>query len=108
MTFSSEKYCRAPVPNAKGLIRLLCFEPKQSVASHAHPKTDEFFHVLEGRGKITIGQDEADADPGCVFHVPAGIAHRWSNGDQRLVLFSVLIPVSSYDLATEATAQKFV
>ena len=106
--FSSEKYCRVPIENTRGLVRLLCFEPEQTVALHTHPKSDECFFVVEGRGKITIDGKEQDAESGCIFQVPAGITHRWKNGVHRLILLSMLIPTSAYDLADGATEQKFV
>jgi quercetin dioxygenase-like cupin family protein len=106
-TFSS-KYCRVPIKNTKGLIRLLCFGSGQSVALHVHPKSDECFLVLEGKGKITIDQEEQDAEPGSFFQVPAGVAHQWKNGAQNLILLSILIPTSAYDLADEAIQQRFI
>lgn len=106
--FSSESYCRVPIENMRGLMRLLCFEPGQSVPLHTHPKSDESFLVVEGRGKITIDQEEQDAESGCIFYVPAGVTHRWKNGTHRLILLSVLIPTSAYDLASQATEQKLV
>jgi quercetin dioxygenase-like cupin family protein len=106
--FSSEKYCRVPIENTKGLLRLLCFERGQKVALHTHPKSDEYFLVVEGNGKITIDREEQDAKPGCILRVPAGLTHQWKNGTSRLILLSVLIPTSAYDLAYEAAEQKFV
>jgi len=106
-TFSPEKYCRVLIENTKGLVRLLCFEPGQSVAAHTHPKSDECFFVVEGSGKITIDREEFDAESGCIFRVPAGVTHQWKNGTARLILLSVLIPISAYDLAHEASEQRF-
>jgi len=106
-TFSS-KYCRVPIGNTKGLIRLLCFGPGQSVALHVHPKSDECFLVLEGKGKITIDRQEQDAESGFFLQVPAGVPHQWKNGAKKLILLSILIPTSAYDLADEAVQQKFI
>ena len=107
-TFSPEKYCRVLIENTKGLVRLLCFEPRQSVAPHIHPKSDECFFVVEGNGKIMVDQEEFDAESGCIFRVPAGSTHQWKNGTNRMILLSVLIPTSAYDLAHVASEQKFV
>ena len=107
-TFSPEKYCRVPLENTKGLIRLLCFGPGQNVALHSHPKSDEWFLVIEGKGKITIDREELDADSGCIFQAPAGIAHRWQNGGDKLIVLSILTPTSAYELADEAVQQKFL
>ena len=106
--FSSKSYCRVPIENAKGLVRLLCFEPQQSVAPHTHPKSDEFFFVIEGNGRVTIEGKGQDAAAGSIIRVPAGVTHLWNNSDHRLVLLSVLIPTSAYVLADEAIEQKFV
>ena len=106
--FSPDKYCRVPIENAKGLVRLLCFEAGQSVAPHTHPNSDEFFFVVEGKGRLTTEGDEQDAERGCIIRVPAGVTHRWNSGAQRLVLLSVLIPTSACASADEATEQKFV
>jgi len=59
--FSPDKYCRVPVGNTRGLVRLLCFEPGQNVALHMHPKSDECFLVVGGKGKITIDREGHDA-----------------------------------------------
>jgi len=105
--FSPDRYCRVPIENAKGLIRLLCFEAGQSVALHTHPKSDEFFYVIEGNGRITIEGESQESEPGSIIRVPAGATHRWVNSTHRLVLLSVLIPTSAYTVADEATGQKF-
>lgn len=105
--FSSEKYCRVPIEGTKGLIRLLCFQGEQGVALHTHPNSDEWFFVVEGRGRVRIDRDEQDAEPGSIFHVPAGIVHRWQSGSGKLILLSMLVPISVLDAADEATEQKF-
>jgi len=89
-------------------MRLLCFEPEQGVALHTHPNSDEFFFVVEGKGRITIEGEGQDAKPGSIIRVPAGLAHRWNSEAQRLVLLSVLIPTPAYGFVDEAVEQKFV
>ncbi len=101
--FSSEGYRRVPIDGARGLLRLLCFDSEQSVARHSHPKVDEYFYVVQGKGKLTVGKEEAEVGTGSIVRVPAGVLHRWQNGPQRLILFSVLVPPSSYELGDEAT-----
>ena len=41
---------------------MLCFEAGQSVAPHTHPKSDEFFFVVEGKGRLTTEVNEQDAE----------------------------------------------
>ncbi|MEM2912456.1 MAG: cupin domain-containing protein [Candidatus Bathyarchaeia archaeon] len=49
-TFTSDKYNKIPINGTSGLLRLLCFEPGQSVPSHKHPNADEYFFVAKGKG----------------------------------------------------------
>lgn len=107
-TFSSDRYNKIPINGAKGLIRLLCFEPRQCVPLHKHPKGDEYFCVVRGKGKITIGDEEVEMKSGYIAKAPAGVPHQWKNGSQRLILISILIPPPSYELADEATKMEIV
>jgi quercetin dioxygenase-like cupin family protein len=107
-TFTSNKYNKIPINGAKGLLRLLCFEPYQSVPLHRHSKADEYFFVIRGKGKVTLGNKEIDAEPSCIIRAKANMPHQWKNGSERLVLLSVLIPISSYKFADEATRMEVI
>ena len=106
--FSLDKYARVPVPSTSGLVRLLCFEPGQSVAFHRHPDGDEVFYVLTGKADFTVGKETARVEAGGLVRAPAGIFHGWNNGSERLILISVLIPPSSYRLAEQAARMEFL
>ncbi len=108
MDFSVSKYTRVLLQNAKGLIRLLCFEPNQEVPLHRHPEVDEVFYVLKGQGKILVGKEKAKVENGFFVKAPAGVLHQWKSGRERLVLISVLIPPSNYVHAEEITHTIFV
>ena len=108
MDFSVSKYRRAPLPNTKGLIRLLCFEPNQKVRLHRHPEADEIFYVLEGQGEISVGAEKRKVRNGSFVKAPAGALHQWKNGKERLVLISVLISPSNYAHAEKIIQTMFV
>ena len=57
--FSPEKYVRVPIEGTNGLVRLLCFEPRQEVALHLHPEADEVFYVMEGAATLTVGEKKS-------------------------------------------------
>jgi len=107
-TFSPHKYNKIPINGANGLLRLLCFEPDQRVPLHRHPKADEYFFVITGKGKVTVGSEETDVESGCIIKAPAGVTHQWKNGSERLVLLSILILSSSYKVADEAAKMEFI
>jgi quercetin dioxygenase-like cupin family protein len=106
--FSLAKYVKVPVPDTNGLVRLLCFEPGQSVAFHRHPDGDEFFYVLKGKADFTLGKETTRVEAGSFVKATAGIFHGWNNGSERLILISVLIPPSSYRLAEQASRMELL
>lgn len=58
---------------------------------HAHPDTDEFFHVLDGAIDITMrdasGQERVvHLTKGSVFTVPRGVEHKPSSADGASIL----------------------
>lgn len=107
-TFSSANYSKIPIENVRGLVRILCLEPRQNVPLHTHPRADEIFYVISGKAKINVGSEKADAESGFIIKAPAGIPHKWINGNERLTLLSILIPPESYELADEASKMEYV
>jgi quercetin dioxygenase-like cupin family protein len=106
--FSSEKYVRVPLGDTKGLVRLLCFEPKQEVPLHLHPEADEIFYVVKGAAVFIMGEETTQVLAGSLAKADAGTRHGWKNGSDNLILLSVLIPVSAYHVAEQATRMEFV
>jgi quercetin dioxygenase-like cupin family protein len=107
-TFSRDTYNKIPLNSTKGLLRLLCFQPNQHVPPHKHPKGDEYFFVIKGKGKIKIGDEETEAESGTIVRAPANATHQWRNGAEKLILLSVLIPPSCYKLADETVKMEYI
>lgn len=50
---------------------------------HTHHSQLEVFHVIKGRHKFRVGDDEIETSPGdCVF-IPAGVPHAFRNIDSE-------------------------
>jgi quercetin dioxygenase-like cupin family protein len=94
--------------NTKGLVRLLCFEPKQEVALHLHPEADEVFYVVKGGAAFVMGEKSTHVQAGSMVKADAGTRHGWKNGLDHLILLSVLMPVSAYHVADQAARMEFV
>jgi len=105
--FSSEKYVRVPVADTKGLVRLLCFGPRQEVPLHMHPEADEVFYVVKGLALFTLGDETKRVSAGSLVKAGAGTRHSWKNGLRNLILLSVLEPISSYLVAERAARMEF-
>lgn len=67
--------------------------------------TEEFIHVLEGRGTMTIEGREYAVEPGTTIYMPAGVEVRYQNGDAELVAIQVFAgpePAAKYEAWTPA------
>jgi quercetin dioxygenase-like cupin family protein len=70
-----------------------CFEPGQKQASHSHSGSDKIYYVLEGSGRIQIGDESREASRGTLVLAPAGVEHGVSNdGTRRLKLLVFMAP----------------
>ncbi len=56
---------------------------------------DEIYIVLRGSGRFTAGDETVDALPGDALYVSAGIAHRFHDITDELVLAVVFAPPES-------------
>lgn len=60
---------------------------------HYHARTDEFYHVISGRGAMRLDDEEIELHPGVVVYVPRGTKHKaWSTTDAPLTVLTVCIP----------------
>ncbi len=58
---------------------LLCFQPGQVLPRHRHDHEHEAFDVLSGTGTVWLDGERAQAGPGSVIFVPAGVEHGFEN-----------------------------
>ena len=49
--------------------------PGNGPPRHRHPKSDEFFVVLEGRLRFWSAGETSERTAGEIFHIPAGVEH---------------------------------
>ena len=71
-------------------VVLTCFEPGQHIPVHS-PGVDMTLVILEGKGTVVAGDEEAEVGPGAVVIVPAG-ASRGVRATTRLVAVHVVSP----------------
>ena len=53
---------------------------------------DELYYVIEGRARVTVGDDVRDVMPGSVVFVAAHVPHRFHDITEDLTLFVVFGP----------------
>lgn len=79
-------------------------DPGGVVPVHRDP-TEEFIHVLEGRGVMTIEGRDYAVEPGTTIYMPAGVEVTYRNGDAKLVAIQVFAgpePAAKYEAWTPA------
>lgn len=54
-------------------------KPGEGPPPHLHRDRDEYFYVLEGTYKLSVGDQEATAGPGALIYVPRNTVHSFSN-----------------------------
>ena len=69
-------------------ISVVGWEAGQISPIHSHPTCDEIYHVLEGEGLFSDGQEQRTLKPGDTVIFPAGEVHQVS-AITRMVLYRV-------------------
>ena len=85
------KIALATTPRAQ--LDLYCLEPGQDQKPHAHDDQDKIYFVLEGRGRVVVGDTTEPLGAGEAVVAPAGTPHGISNdGTGRLTVLVVVTP----------------
>src|SRR3972149_12056714 len=95
--FSTERRIRKALFKAPHLIcEMVCYEPGQGTAMHQHPRQDEMFYIIEGKGAITVEDETIVAGPGKLVMVPAQKRHGFQAAeDSRWVMMFIKGPGTS-------------
>lgn len=61
--------------------------PREVHILHHHPDASEFYYILAGSGKVTVGEQVVEAGPGTAIYIPSGDKHKIVNdGKQTMVV----------------------
>jgi mannose-6-phosphate isomerase-like protein (cupin superfamily) len=61
--------------------------PGASTTLHYHPRAEEIYYILAGRGRMLLGEEMADVGPGDAMAIPPGIPHQITNTAQEPLVF---------------------
>jgi mannose-6-phosphate isomerase-like protein (cupin superfamily) len=61
--------------------------PGGRTTPHYHPQTEEIYYVLEGAGRMRIGEEVRDVGPGDAIAIPPGQVHQIVNTGQTVLKF---------------------
>ena len=86
----------APVRNQS--LAEATLPPGGSTQIHRHPAAEEFYYVLAGAGRMTVGAETREVGPGDAILIPPDAAHRLDNtGGGPLVFLCCCAPPYSHD-----------
>ena len=92
--FAADKMTKVSVFETRRFFcDLYCFERGQAQKGHVHQGEDKVYFVLEGRGRFTVGKEEAELGAMEATLAPAGVTHGVvNNGPGRLVVLVFMAP----------------
>jgi mannose-6-phosphate isomerase-like protein (cupin superfamily) len=61
--------------------------PGGKTTPHHHPQTEEIYYLLEGVGRMRIGDQERDVRPGDAIAIPPGVVHQIVNTGPAVLKF---------------------
>ena len=65
----------------------------QSTRAHFHPRAEEIYYILKGRGRMRIESEERNVVPGDAIAIPPGARHQISHqGGEELVFLCCCAP----------------
>jgi len=72
--------------------------PGRSTEEHYHPRAEEIYYILEGKGRIRIEEDEKEVGPGDGIAILPGKTHKvWNTGNADLVFLCCCSPAYSHE-----------
>jgi mannose-6-phosphate isomerase-like protein (cupin superfamily) len=72
--------------------------PGGQTAPHYHPQTEEIYYILEGRGRMQIGDEVEIVEPGDAIAIPPGAIHTIQNvGDVTLKFLCCCAPAYEHE-----------
>ena len=71
---------------------------------HFHKRTDEFYYVIDGHGRMLLEDEEIELHRGVVVYVPRGVKHKaWGNLKALIVCVPSGVLNDVYELETTAS-----
>ena len=72
--------------------------PGAETAEHYHPRAEELYYFVGGKGRMRLGEEEAEVAAGDCVVIPPRTPHKlWNHGPQPLVLLCCCAPAYSDD-----------
>ncbi|MEM1058953.1 MAG: cupin domain-containing protein [Verrucomicrobiota bacterium] len=72
--------------------------PGGATQEHYHPKAEEIYYILRGRGRMRLEAEERPVGPRDAIAIPPGQKHKiWNEGDEPLVFLCCCAPCYEHE-----------
>src|SRR5438552_19160794 len=86
---------------SRAQLDLYCLEPGQDQKPHAHADQDKIYFILEGRGRVVLGDATESVETGEAVVAPAGTSHGTADdGPGRLTVLVIVSPPAPHPSRT--------
>lgn len=75
--------------NSFSTVKIHRVKPNEETSWQSHIKRSEFWHIVDGDGKVLIEDKEYDVAPGAEYNAPVGAKHRWKAGPSGIILIEI-------------------
>ncbi len=70
-------------------VKLIYIEPHETLSLQYHNSRAEFWKVLDGPAKVTIGEKPVKAEEGEEFYIPVKMVHRLGSFDKPVKILEI-------------------
>ena len=75
--------------NELSTVKIITVNPHQAFSLQTHENREEFWHIISGSAKVTVGENVRDAHAGEDFFVPKNTKHRLEASDEPCVFLEI-------------------
>ncbi len=75
--------------NEPSTVKIIAVRPGEAFSLQTHEHRGEFWRILAGSGRVTLGSETHEAAPGAQFFCPAGRAHRMEAGPEGVEFLEI-------------------
>jgi len=75
--------------NERTTVKIITVKAGEKLSFQYHEQRSEFWRILSGRGKITVGDEITEAKKGDEFHIPIGTKHTAEGSDEEIVFLEI-------------------
>ena len=75
--------------NEPSTVKIITVNPSEAFSLQKHKGRDEWWKILAGNGKVTIGNEKRDINDGDEYFLPRGTEHRIEAGTSAVVFLEI-------------------